>query len=297
MLYQSGAALLDAGRQAEGEARLAQVVTTLTDQPAAYQALRRLLGSDAQALDKGLVGYDVACRAALKAGKPVEALGYCDSFRGGAPAGPGRANAAWYTARAYEDAGNADQAAIWFRGFTEVYTSDFRLPDGLLRWGDVLNDSGDTAGAMALYDRLGAEFPQSAAAATAADHAGVLLRRQSDLAGAAERWRRAAAAPGRGRGLARARHILAGLGAATTGPRRRRGDDLAWRRDVRYLLGRALRRPPAGRDGDPNRRADRRADAGRRGVRPERRRRWYAGLTAGRLARAPRRRPPAWRAP
>jgi soluble lytic murein transglycosylase len=201
MLYQSGAALLDAGRAAEGEARLAQVVTSLTDQPAAYQALHRLLNADAQALAKGLVGYDVACRAALKAGKPAEAVGYCESFRGVAAAGPGRANAAWYTARAYENAGNAAQAAVWFRGFTEVYTRDFRLPDGLLRWGDVLNDSGDTAGAMALYDRLSAEFPQSAAAATAADHAGVLLRRQGDFAGAAERWRRAAGAPGAGEDL------------------------------------------------------------------------------------------------
>ncbi|HUS17798.1 MAG TPA: lytic transglycosylase domain-containing protein, partial [Chloroflexia bacterium] len=97
-------------------------------------------------------------------------------------------DAAWWTARSFEALDNWEQTASWYKGFTEVYTNDIRLPEGLLHHGNALEKSDDIAGALAIYDQLITTYPTSQVAAAALDHEGVILRRQEDWAGAAARW-------------------------------------------------------------------------------------------------------------
>jgi soluble lytic murein transglycosylase len=196
MRLAAGTALLAAHEQAKGEATFRDLIQAQPDDPSAYQALHRLLDSDPQALSAGKLGYDLACRVAYAAGKYTEAIGYCESFRTVQAPGPERAGAAWYTARAYQAAGNTTLADSWYKGFTEVYTADARLPDVLYQWAGLRAGAGDVTGALTLYDYLGQAYPQQPVGADAQDQAGVLLRKQGDLAGAAERWRVAAGLPG-----------------------------------------------------------------------------------------------------
>ncbi|HMA33154.1 MAG TPA: transglycosylase SLT domain-containing protein, partial [Chloroflexia bacterium] len=207
MLLKAATALLAAHATDAGERRLLQLATTLPDTPAAYQGLQQLLAADPAVFSTGHLGYDTACRIAYAAGQYQEAIGYCESFRTLQAPGPGRADAAWYTARAYEAAGNPTQAAAWYQGFTAVYTADARLPEALLHWGNVLAASGDGAGALGVYDQLVGSYARNPAAAAAHDQAGLILRRQGDLASAADRWRSAADAPGAGDDL-RARALF-----------------------------------------------------------------------------------------
>jgi soluble lytic murein transglycosylase len=196
MRLKAGIALLDAHEQAKGEAALRDLIQAQPDDPAAYQALHRLLDSDPQVLSAGRLPYDLACRVAYTAGKYSEAIDYCESFRTVQAPGPERAGAAWYTARAYQAAGNTTLADSWYKGFTEVYTADARLPDVLYQWAGLRASAGDVTGALTLYDYLAQAYPQKAVGADAQDQAGVLLRKQGDLAGAAEHWRIAAGLPG-----------------------------------------------------------------------------------------------------
>jgi len=196
MLDKAGAALIQAGQTAAGEARLRDLIRDLPDQPAAYSALQRLLDRHPTLLADGSVDGSSACRVAYAAGHAQEAIGYCDAYRAAQPTGAARADAAWTTAHAYATLENWTQAAVWYQGFAEVYPRDPRVPAALLGWAAAVAAGGDPDTALTLYERLIATYPQSTAAAAAADAAGVLLRRAGNLAAAADHWAGAATAPG-----------------------------------------------------------------------------------------------------
>ena len=157
--------------------------------------------------------------------------------------GPERADAAWYTARAYRPPATP-AGRTWYKGFTEVYTADARLPDALCLGQTCAPSAGRLTGALTLYDTW-AGYPQSAAA----------RREPQDQAGRAAApsratWPgrpRAGARPprlpgadderGRGRSSGRA-------GRCSSRARRRRRHALAPGRGIPHLLGAALRRPP-----------------------------------------------------
>ena len=187
-----------AGDTGGARARLVTLVTDYPDDAAAYQALHRLLETDAALFTGGTLTYDRACRVAVAAGKYQEALGYCEAFRDAQAPGPERADAAWYTARAYAGLDNWAQAAIWYQAFAEVYPADERAPQARLGWGAALAAQGLGDAALAQWDTLLTAYPDSGAAAEGQYQAGVWLRHAGQPLLAAERWRMAAEAPGAG---------------------------------------------------------------------------------------------------
>jgi soluble lytic murein transglycosylase len=196
VLLRAAQAAADAGDATGARTRLVTLVTAYPDDAAAYQGLHRLLEADAALFTGGTLPYDLACRVAVAAGKYQEALGYCDAFRDTQAPGPERADAAWYTARAYDGLDNWAQAAIWYQAFAEVYPADDRAPPARLGWGAALAAQGLGDAALAQWDALLTTYPDSAAAAEGQFQAGEWLRRAGYPLLAADRWRMAAEAPG-----------------------------------------------------------------------------------------------------
>jgi soluble lytic murein transglycosylase len=196
IMLRAARAAAAAGDWQEARRRYLELIAAHPDTDPAYQALHRLLEQEGDLFTGGALRRDTACRVAHAARKYREAIGYCEGFRTAQAPGPERADAAWYTARAYTGLGNHAQAASWYRGFAEVYPADPRAPRALLGWGEALAAQGLRDEALAQWDKLLATYPSSPEAAEAQHQAGILLRRAGDPVGAAARWTAAAAAPG-----------------------------------------------------------------------------------------------------
>ena len=196
IMLRAAQAAAAAGDGDDARRRYLDLIAAYPDSDPAYQALHRLLEKDGGLFTSGALRQDVACRVAQAARKYREAIGYCEAFRESQAPGPERAEAAWYTARAYAGLGDHAQAASWYQGFVEVYPADPRTPQALLGWGAALAAQGLRDEALARWDTLLATYPTSPEAAEGQYEAGVVLRRAGDPVGAAAHWTAAAAAPG-----------------------------------------------------------------------------------------------------